>query len=495
MAVDPVSDRLGQARALRRLHEAFNAGSDVDGRVRAVVAQSWQRSAAAGIDPVAQLPRILMDEREIDARWNAHPLYPVLPVLRSLLSDATSDAGHMLVISDAQGVLLWLEGHRRVIDATEDMHLVTGADWSEAGAGTNALGTALAVDHPVQIFSAEHFNRKVHPWQCSGAPIHDPDTGEIVGVIDLTGHLQTAHPHTLSLVTAAAGMAEAFLREQQSRSDARLRDRFLDRIGRSGGPGALVSSSGRVIMAVPHDWVGPRLDVPAGGGPVLLADGRLAEAEPMDDGGFLVFASRPASAFASAAVASDVAPSLSLLGRRPVARIGGRELPLSSRHAEILAVLALNPRGLTAEQLALELYGEHGKPVTVRAELSRLRGLLAGALHARPYRLDPSVVVDFRAVAELLDAGDLAAVLSRYEDALLPESEVELVVERRLRLDALVRRAVMSAGDTDLLLRWCDSPAGAEDLQAAELLLSLLPDTDAAHPIAHARVTRLRRTT
>ena len=61
------------------------------------------------------------------------------------------------------------------------MHFVCGADWSEQGAGTNALGTAIAVDHPVQIFSAEHFNRIVHPWQCSGAPIHDPATGEILG--------------------------------------------------------------------------------------------------------------------------------------------------------------------------------------------------------------------------------------------------------------------------------------------------------------------------
>ena len=499
LAVDSVSDRLTHARSLQRMHAAFTEGRDVARGVRAVVAQSWERSAAAGIEPELHLPPIVMYEREIDARWHAHPLFPVLPVLRTLLSDATTAAGHMLVISDARGVLLWIEGHRRVIEATENMHLVCGADWSEAGAGTNALGTAVTVDHPVQIFSAEHFNRRVHPWQCSGAPIHDPETGDIVGVIDLTGHLKTAHPHTLSLVTAAAGMAEAFLREEVARRDAVLRERYLSRIAGHARPSALVTASGRVVMAVPHDWLGgARVAVPAGGGEVELGEGRAAVAEPLagSEGALLLWestAAAPRAAVAATSASGDVAVRLELLGRQPVAHVHGEPLPLSQRHAEILALLALNPRRLTAEQLALELYGERGKPVTVRAELSRLRALLAGAVLARPYRLARDVSVDFASVERALEGDDLASALERYPDALLPESEVELVVERRDRLDATIRRAVMAAGDTELLLRWCTDGSGTSDRQAAELLLSLLPPDDPAHPVAQAHVARLRR--
>ena len=84
--------------------------------------------------------------------------------------------------------------------------------WTEQSAGTNAIGTALAIDHAVQIFSAEHFLHEQHAWWCSAAPIHDPRTDAIVGVVNLSGPIRSAHPHSLALVMAAAQMAESALR-------------------------------------------------------------------------------------------------------------------------------------------------------------------------------------------------------------------------------------------------------------------------------------------
>ncbi len=76
------------------------------------------------------------------------------------------------------------------------MSFVIGADWSEKAAGSNAIGTSLAVGHPIQIFSFEHFCEGVHPWICSAAPIKDPLTGKLLGVIDLTGPSHLAQPHS-----------------------------------------------------------------------------------------------------------------------------------------------------------------------------------------------------------------------------------------------------------------------------------------------------------
>ena len=84
-------------------------------------------------------------------------------------------------------------------------------------AGTNAPGTALALDQPVQIFAAEHLSRLATSWSCSAAPIHDPDTGAVLGALDLTGGDEVAAPRALTLVRATVAAVEAELRLQRLR--------------------------------------------------------------------------------------------------------------------------------------------------------------------------------------------------------------------------------------------------------------------------------------
>ena len=91
------------------------------------------------------------------------------------------------------------------------MNFVPGADWSERSAGTNAPGTALALGREIQIRGSEHFSRIVQPWSCTAAPVHDPDSGALLGAIDLTGGPQVASPQTLALVRATAVAVENHL--------------------------------------------------------------------------------------------------------------------------------------------------------------------------------------------------------------------------------------------------------------------------------------------
>jgi hypothetical protein len=94
------------------------------------------------------------------------------------------------------------------------MNFVAGARWSEDVAGTNAPGTALAIDHAVQFYGSEHFRRPVQPWSCAAAPVHDPVTGVLLGAIDVTGGDHVASPHVLTLVRATVAAVESELRWQ-----------------------------------------------------------------------------------------------------------------------------------------------------------------------------------------------------------------------------------------------------------------------------------------
>src|SRR3954454_4071411 len=200
-------------RRLRAAHEHFvtcgvpSALPDV----RAVVWDTWRRSLGSGVDPDGVAPPVELLDGDLLAYREAHPLAPVMPVIRRLLVE-DAEADQMIVaVTDAAGRMLWVEGDSRLRSRAAGMNFVEGSRWAEEVAGTNAPGTALALDHAVQIYGSEHFRRTVQPWSCSAAPVHDPVSGVLLGAIDITGGDHVASPHVLTLVRAAVAAVESEL--------------------------------------------------------------------------------------------------------------------------------------------------------------------------------------------------------------------------------------------------------------------------------------------
>jgi hypothetical protein len=426
--VDPIE----RARLLRRAHTAVFNGRGRPEILRQIVLDSWQRSARAGVDPSRPAPRII-SEVEAAARLESHRLAEVVPIVRTMLGAVARDARHIVVISDASGMLMSAEGHPDMLRAAATTHFVPGALLSESAAGTNAIGTTLYLDHPLQIFAAEHFNSLFHGWTCSAAPIHDPGTGALLGAVDLSGNFRTAHPHSVSLVTAVARLAESQLALRAERHDASLRDRYLALVMRDADrPSALVTKSGRVVVSSPPSWLTGPVEVPPGTDRLALPGGDLVAVEAMENGeAFLLWK-------IGRTRAAPGRPKLRLhaLGRRRMAleQIGGM-VELTPRHSEILTLLALHRDGVSGDELAREIYGDETKAVTIRAEMSRLRRLLGCLVLSNPYRLVADIRADFLEVEQLLWAGDFDTAVRRYTGPLLPRSSVPGIVAARERLE------------------------------------------------------------
>ncbi|GAY14951.1 transcriptional regulator [Mycobacterium sp. shizuoka-1] len=174
------------------------------------MAKSWQRSLAKGVDPDGAAQPSPVGE-ELARLRQTHPLAPALPVIRRLLVEDAAGTGVVVAVTGADGTLLWVEGDRSACRRAEAMNFVPGADWSERGAGTNAPGTALALDAELQILGSEHFSRVVQPWSCTAVPVHDPSTGALLGALDLTGGSRVATPQALALVRATVVAVESHL--------------------------------------------------------------------------------------------------------------------------------------------------------------------------------------------------------------------------------------------------------------------------------------------
>jgi hypothetical protein len=490
-----------QSERLRRQHDAVLGGSRPPaGPPRPVVSASWSRSLQASVDPDRSGPPVVYGPDEIHDVRSAHPLAAVLPILRGALAPSVDAATQLMIVTDVDGHILWREGHPAVCAAADRVLLAEGTRWSENAIGTNAMGTALATRAPVQIFSAEHLVRAYHAWSCAAVPLRDPDTGRLIGTLDVSGREEGFHPALTGLVAAAAGLAEAHLRLRMMAADERLRDRYRDDLRALGGrPGALVTVSGRVIAAhrvgapLPERLTGLRP------GPLRLPDGRAGVLEPLARGWLLRLAApapaRPAPSArpAGSAPAVPVAPpalSLQFLGQeRPVVRVGGRARPLSLRHGELLTVLALAPEGRTAEGLALALYGEEGKAATVRVEMHRLRRHLGDAVSgSRPYRLRAGVDADFARVRRLLADGDVRGAAAGYRGALLPSSDAPEVRAVREELAATLRRSALELRDSEVLWTLAGTDLGRDDAEIHEALVELLPRTAPRAAAARARL-------
>ena len=179
--------------------------------MRAHVAESWQRSAAAGVDAeTVQAPITLPQDALRDHRQD-HVLARVFPLLDDVLGQAARDCDAIMAVSDQSGQLLWVCGSPATLRRAEAIGFVEGSNWDERLAGTNAPGMALALDRPISVLGTEHFRRSVRGWSCIATPIHDPRSHALLGVLDVTGGEGIVVPQTMAMVRAAARMAEAEL--------------------------------------------------------------------------------------------------------------------------------------------------------------------------------------------------------------------------------------------------------------------------------------------
>ncbi|HEX7805391.1 MAG TPA: GAF domain-containing protein [Cellulomonas sp.] len=217
------------ASRLRAAHEDFMVrdlaadplGEVIQERHRAVrpeVMDSWMRSRSGGVDPERSLPPTDFSTTDLRAYRSEHVLAPLMPIVRRLLIDGTVSDGMIVALTDDSGHLLWVEGDHVVRREVERIGFVEGSRWAEQDTGTNAPGMALATGHEMQIFAAEHFTKAVHPWSCTAAPVHDPTTGRVLGVLDITGRAPAASPLMLSLVRATVAAMESALTVQDLRS-------------------------------------------------------------------------------------------------------------------------------------------------------------------------------------------------------------------------------------------------------------------------------------
>jgi transcriptional regulator of acetoin/glycerol metabolism len=336
--------------------------------VRTPILNSWQRSRLWGVDT----DRI---ESPYDPGLDPHSKLgaAAAPVL-DRLAETLADSPMSLILTDAKSRIRerWV-GDRALAGHLDAISLASGFSYAEEFVGTNGIGTAIEDGKAAFVFGPEHFSERLQRVSCAAAPIRNPISGRLIGLVDLTSWRSTSSPLMIALVTGAAADIESRLLDLATLRERALLQAFVT--GRRGPGRALVAVADDCFMAdaAATELLGPadhRLlrerasDIARSGGEELvLHDGRTvqARARSVDAPG--------AAGSAGHVVEIQVLPVGPVGTNRPLAPPAPARLPGLAGHSPAWRTLVHRLTTLCRDRRRTLLTGEHGtgKYALVRA--------------------------------------------------------------------------------------------------------------------------------
>lgn len=171
-----------------------------------IVQQSWKRCQESSLKATEKSnDQIISTSRIKEIIQQNHPLIRESFPLFQKLAPFLLSTEHIALLSDRDGNIIHTVGDPVFANQAQKVQLQIGANWTENNKGTNAIGTALIAQQPVQIQGDQHYFLENRFLTCSAAPIFSP-TGELLGVIDISTRKEYSHPFAL---TIACMIAEA----------------------------------------------------------------------------------------------------------------------------------------------------------------------------------------------------------------------------------------------------------------------------------------------
>jgi sigma-54 dependent transcriptional regulator, acetoin dehydrogenase operon transcriptional activator AcoR len=204
------------ANVLRFVREKGAQTTRLKGALSTAIAGSWRRCALDySLDPARHYAPTVVDTSTLqDSQARHADLLRIASAEIDWLYEYIAESGYALLLTDADGVVLYEQTDPTLHTMFRNAGIVVGADWSERREGTNGIGTCIAEQSPVTVHRDEHFRACHIGLSCSGAPIRDP-AGALVAVLDastLSAHTTgSSLVHTMALVSLSARLIEKCL--------------------------------------------------------------------------------------------------------------------------------------------------------------------------------------------------------------------------------------------------------------------------------------------
>ncbi len=194
------------------------------------IVSSHKRSEKSGIKKNQRISNKILEGVELQDRLlkNRELILISEPFINQLYS-FLKGSSFFTILTDSEGCILSVIGHEEILSEAFDLKMIPGAFMDESGIGTNAMSVALHEKMPVQVTGKEHYIEAYHRWTCSASPIIDHE-GKIIGSLDLTGYIDSVHPHTLGMVVASVNAIEKIFKINQYSQKLMMSKKYIETI-------------------------------------------------------------------------------------------------------------------------------------------------------------------------------------------------------------------------------------------------------------------------
>jgi sigma-54 dependent transcriptional regulator, acetoin dehydrogenase operon transcriptional activator AcoR len=210
---------------------------------RAAIARSWDRCSESGLDPgVEPGDGFAVAETDPSGRL-VTAAGPVLDAMERDLADTPVAA----ILTDAQARVTAMRfGRRDMRGLFEAAGAVHGREFAESTTGTNAIATVHTTHEGLVVQGGEHYLERWRRFSCYGHPITHPLTGELAGVLDVTGPAEENPAMLAPFVRRVVREIEEALLETAG-DGARLLLAAFRSV--AGGPGPVVALGHDLVLA------------------------------------------------------------------------------------------------------------------------------------------------------------------------------------------------------------------------------------------------------
>jgi len=185
------------------------------------ITESKRICKVAGMDPneVAR-PMTFLNEGQFELKRKSYSeILSVVSFFSNKLLDSLKGTPILVVVSDAAGYLLEIEGDETIKSTIEQFGIMPGSLFIQEETGTNVISLSLQQKHPISLIGEQHYHTFLHEIACYGTAFHYTDDNNLLGSVCLMMPIQFQNELFLTMLTQVVDSIERelLLRKQNKK--------------------------------------------------------------------------------------------------------------------------------------------------------------------------------------------------------------------------------------------------------------------------------------